>query len=173
MRKKTTASTKSKKKSPLAARSTKSKTTKKTVSAKKSAAPARRKTSAKKKTASKSKTTTPKRKAAGKSKRAAAPKKPVKKTSYKMEKTPRKVDAEIIEIIEEQQPPQGIPAPEDVLEPKNGPHHGIPYKPDNHVSQHAISQKAENARGLKKPRGTSTHTYASPGHGRGSSNSDS
>lgn len=60
--------------------------------------------------------------------------------------------------------------PQDALVQTNMPHGGIPFKSENFESQRAENLEAKYAKGLKKPRGTSTHTFKSPGHGRGSSN---
>lgn len=90
-------------------------------------------------------------------------------------KGPRLKDPKQPESVSNQEPvidPSGpaarIPAPEVVTEGV-APHQSTPYPTDGYVSKHALNEKAAIAKGLRKPRGTSTHTFASPGHARDSS----
>lgn len=63
----------------------------------------------------------------------------------------------------------GLPIPEAIVEMgavHGGPPSGIPYKNEEYVSKVALNKDAKTAKGLSKPRGTSTHTFTAANHSR-------
>lgn len=63
----------------------------------------------------------------------------------------------------------GSPIPETIIQSdtaSGGPPRGIPYKNEEYVSTVALNKDARTALGLRKPRGTSTHTFTAANHSR-------
>lgn len=93
---------------------------------------------------------------------------PAKGPSLKDPRSSESISNQSADIAVDATVPGGNPIPEVITEGV-APHQGAPYPTDEYVNKHALNEKAAIAKGIRKPRGTSTHTFASPGHARDSS----